>query len=187
MPSGNDLRKGMAVKQKGEVAVVLECHHRTPPKTRAFVQATLRSIRTGKSFDTRFSSTEKVDVIPLDHRKMEYSYRDGDDFVFTDPETYEPMTVTLDLVGNAVDYMVENCPVQITCIEGNPAVLEMPSAVVLSETNAPDGVKGDSTTNGMKTVTLETGKTIQAPLFIKMGERLKVDTRDGKYMERVNK
>ena len=187
MPSGTDLRRGMAIKHKGEVTVVLECHHRTPPKTRAFVQATLRSIRTGKSFDTRFSSTEKVDVIPLDHRKMEYSYRDGDDFVFTDPETYEPMTVTPDLVGNAVDYMVENCPVQITFIEGNPAVLEMPSSVVLSVTNAPDGVKGDSTTNVMKTVTLETGKTIQAPLFIKTGERLKVDTRDGKYMERVNK
>ena len=187
MPSGNDLRKGMAVKHKGEVAIVLECHHRTPPKTRAFVQATLRSIRSGKSFDTRFSSTEKVDVIPLDRRKMEYSYRAGDDFVFTDPETYEPMTVTLDLVGNAVDYMVENCPVQITFIEGNPAVLELPSSVVLTVTNAPDGVKGDSTTNVMKTVTLETGKTIQAPLFIKMGERLKVDTRDGKYMERVNK
>ena len=187
MPSGNDLRKGMAVKLKGEVAVVLECHHRTPPKTRAFVQATLRSIRTGKSFDTRFSSTEKVDVIPLDSRKMEYSYRDGDDFVFTDPDTYEPMTATPDLVGDAVDYMVENCPVQITFIEGNPAVLELPSSVVLTVTNAPDGVKGDSTTNVMKTVTLETGKTIQAPLFIKTGERLKVDTRDGKYMERVNK
>ena len=125
-------------------------------------------------------------MIPLAPRKMEYSYRDGDDFVFTDPETYEPMTVTLDLVGNAVDYMVENCPVQITFIEGNPAVLELPSSVVLTVTNAPDGVKGDSTTNVMKTVTLETGKTIQAPLFIKMGERLKVDTRDGKYMERVN-
>lgn len=187
MPLGNDLRRGMAIKHKGEVAVVLECHHRTPPKTRAFVQATLRSIRTGKSLDIRFSSTEKVEVIPLDHRKMEYSYRDGDDFVFTDPETYEPMTVTLDLVGNAVDYMVENCPVQITFIEGNPAVLELPSSVVLTVTNAPDGVKGDSTTNVMKTVTLETGKTIQAPLFIKTGERLKVDTRDGKYMERVNK
>jgi elongation factor P len=155
----------MAVKHKGEVAVVLECHHRTPPKTRAFVQATLRSIRTGKSFDTRFSSTEKVDVIPLNRRKMEYSYRDGE----------------------AVDYMVENCVVEITFIEGNPAVLELPSSVVLTVTDAPEGVKGDSTTNVMKTVTLETGKTVQAPLFIKNGERLKIDTREGKYMERVNK
>tara|TARA_B100001142_G_scaffold263990_1_gene267445 strand:+ start:386 stop:949 length:564 start_codon:yes stop_codon:yes gene_type:complete len=187
MPSGNDLRKGMAVKHKGEVAIVLECHHRTPPKTRAFVQATLRSIRTGKSLDTRFSSTEKVDVIPLDRRKMEYSYRAGDDFVFTDPETYEPETIIPELVGDAVDYMVENCEVEITFIEGNPAVLELPSSVVLTVTDAPEGVKGDSTTNVMKTVTLETGKKIQAPLFIKNGERLKIDTREGKYMERVNK
>ena len=92
-----------------------------------------------------------------------------------------------DLVGDAVDYMVENCPVEITFIEGNPAVMVLPSSVVLTVTNAPEGVKGDSTTNVMKTITLETGKTIQAPLFIKTGERLKVDTRHGKYMERVNK
>ena len=84
----------MAIKHKGEVAVVLECQHRTPGNLRAFVQATLRSIRTGKSFDIRLSSTEKIEVVPLDHRKMEYSYRDGDDFVFTDPETYEPVTIT---------------------------------------------------------------------------------------------
>ena len=187
MPLGNDLRRGMAIKHKGEVAVVLECHHRTPPKTRAFVQATLRSIRTGKSLDIRFSSTEKVEVIPLDHRKMEYSYRDGDDFVFTDPETYEPVNVSPDLVGDAVEFMVENCPVDITFIEGNPAIVELPASVVLTVTEAPEGVKGDSTTNVMKTVTLETGKTIQAPLFIKTGERLKIDTQEGRYMERVNK
>ena len=187
MPSGNDLRKGMAIKHKGEVAIVLECQHRTPGNLRAFVQATLRSIRTGKSFDIRLSSTEKIDVVPLDHRKMEYSYRDGEDFVFTDPETYEPVTVTPELVGSAVDYMVENCIVEITFIEDNPAVIELPSSVVLTVTDSPEGVKGDSTTNVMKTITLETGKKIQAPLFIKTGERLKVDTREGKYMERVNK
>jgi elongation factor P len=118
---------------------------------------------------------------------MEYSYRDGEDFVFTDPETYEPETIIPELVGDAVDYMVENCEVEITFIEGNPAVLELPSSVVLTVTDAPEGVKGDSTTNVMKTVTLETGKTVQAPLFIKNGERLKIDTREGKYMERVNK
>ena len=162
----------MAIKHKGEVAVVLECQHRTPGNLRAFVQATLRSIRTGKSFDIRLSSTEKIEVVPLDHRKMEYSYRDGDDFVFTDPETYEPVTITPDLIGDAVDYMVENCLVEVTFIERNPAVVELPSSVVLTVT---------------KTITLETGKKIQAPLFIKNGERLKVDTREGKYMERVNK
>lgn len=177
----------MAIKHKGEVAVVLECQHRTPGNLRAFVQATLRSIRTGKSFDIRLSSTEKIEVVPLDHRKMEYSYRDGDDFVFTDPETYEPVTITPDLIGDAVDYMVENCLVEVTFIEGNPAVVELPSSVVLTVTDAPEGVKGDSTTNVMKTITLETGKKIQAPLFIKNGERLKVDTREGRYMERVNK
>ena len=92
-----------------------------------------------------------------------------------------------DLIGDAVDYMVENCLVEVTFIEGNPAVVELPSSVVLTVTDAPEGVKGDSTTNVMKTITLETGKKIQAPLFIKNGERLKVDTREGKYMERVNK
>src|SRR5437899_12242819 len=99
MPTANDLRRGMAINYNGDVAVVLDSQHRTPGNLRAFVQATLRSIRTGKSSDVRFSSTEKIEVVPMVTRKMEFSYKDGDDYVFSDPENYETVTLSTETVG----------------------------------------------------------------------------------------
>src|SRR5690349_2374296 len=114
MASANDIRKGMAINYNGEVSVVLETQHRTPGNLRAFVQATLRSIRTGKSSDVRFSSTEKIDVVPMMTRKMEFSYKDGDDYVFSDPETFETVNLPPELVGDAKNYLVENAQVTMT-------------------------------------------------------------------------
>lgn len=185
MPTANDIRKGMAINYNGDIAVVLDMQHRTPGNLRAFVQATLRSIRTGKSFDVRFSSTEKIDVVPLTTRKMEFSYMDGQDFVFTDPETFEMINLTPELVGDAKNYLTENAPATVTFVDEKPIQVELPSSVALTVTEAPEGVKGDSANNVMKTITLETGITVQAPLFIKTGERIKIDTRTGKYMERA--
>src|SRR3954452_23536087 len=105
MPTANDLRRGMAINYNGDVAVVLDSQHRPPGNLRAFVQATLRSIRTGKASDVRFSSTEKIEVVPLTTRKMEFSYKDGDDFVFSDPETYETVTLNPEVVGDAKSYL----------------------------------------------------------------------------------
>src|SRR5438128_5981826 len=102
MPAANDLRKGMAILYNGDVAVVLDTQHRTPGNLRAFVQATIRSIRSGKSTDVRFSSTEKVDVVPMMTRKMEYSYKEGADYVFSDPNTYDTVILAPDLVGDAI-------------------------------------------------------------------------------------
>ena len=175
----------MAINYNGDVAVVLDSQHRTPGNLRAFVQATLRSIRTGKSSDVRFSSTEKIDVVPMMTRKMEFSYKDGQDFVFSDPEDYETVTLSADLVGDAKDYLVENAPVTVTFVEDKAVSIELPSSVVLMVSDAPEGVRGDSANNVQKAVTLETGITVQAPLFIKTGEKIKIDTRTGKYMERA--
>src|ERR1044071_9622222 len=116
MASANDLRKGMAINYKGDVAVVLETQHRTPGNLHAFVQATLRSIRTGKSSDVRFSSTERIDVVPMMTRKMEFSYKDGDDYVFSDPETYETTNLPPEIVGDAKNYLVENGSVTVTFV-----------------------------------------------------------------------
>jgi elongation factor P len=185
MPAANDLRKGMAILYNGEVAVVLDTQHRTPGNLRAFVQATLRSIRTGKSSDVRFSSTEKVEVVPMVTRRMEFSYKDGEDFVFSDPETFETVTLSPELVGDAKNYLVENAPVTVTFVEEKAVSIELPASVALAVSDAPEGIRGDSANNVQKTVTLETGITVQAPLFIKTGERIKVDTRTGKYMERA--
>jgi elongation factor P len=185
MATANDLRKGMAISYNGEVAVVLDTQHRTPGNLRAFVQATLRSIRTGKSSDVRFSSTEKVEIIPMMTRKMEFSYKDGEDYVFSDPDNYETVNLPPEIVGDGKNYLVENATVTVTFVDDKAVEVELPSSVVLKVTDAPEGIRGDSANNVQKAVVLETGITIQAPLFIKTGEKVKVDTRSGKYMERA--
>ena len=185
MATASDLRRGMAINYNGDISVVLDFQHRTPGNLRAFVQATLRSIRTGKASDVRFSSTEKIEPIPMMTTKMEYSYKDGEDYVFTDPESYETVTLAADLVGEAKDFMVENAPVTVTFVEEKAVSVEIPSSVILTVTDAPEGVRGDSANNVQKAITLETGIVVQSPLFIKTGEKIKIDTRTRKYMERA--
>jgi len=175
----------MALNYNGDVCVVLDSQHRTPGNLRAFVQATMRSIRTGKSSDVRFSSTEKIDVVPMMTKKMEFSYKDGEDYVFSDPETYETVTLAPEIVGEGKNFLVENGGVTVTFVEDKAVSIELPSSVVLTVSDAPEGVRGDSANNVQKTVLMETGISVQAPLFIKTGEKIKIDTRTGKYMERA--
>jgi elongation factor P len=175
----------MAINYNGDISVVLDTQHRTPGNLRAFVQASLRSLKTGKSADVRFSSTEKIDVVPMQTRKMEFSYKDGDDFVFSDPENYETVTLAPEMVGDAKNYLVENGVVTVTFVDDKAVSVEIPPSVVLTVTDAPEGVRGDSANNVQKAIIMETGITVQAPLFIKTGEKIKIDTRTGKYMERA--
>ena len=185
MATANDLRRGMAINYNGDICVVQDSQHRTPGNLRAFVQASLRSIRSGRSSDVRFSSTEKIDVVPMMTRKMEFSYKDGSDYVFSDPENYETVTLPPEIVGDGKNYLVENASVTVTFVDEKAVSIEMPSSVVLTVSDAPEGIRGDSANNVQKTVVMETGITVQAPLFIKTGEKLKIDTRTGKYMERA--
>jgi elongation factor P len=175
----------MAVVLNNDVSVVLETIHRTPGNLRAFIQVSLRSIKTGKTAELRFSSNERVEIIPMMTKKMEFSYKDGQDYIFTDPETYETINLTPELVGDAKNFMTDNAVVTMTLIDDKPVSIELPSSVILTVTEAPEGIRGDSANNVQKTITLETGITLQAPLFIKTGEKIKVDTRTGKYMERA--
>jgi len=185
MATANDLRRGMAINYNGDICVVLDFQHRTPGNLRAFVQASLRSIRTGKSSDIRLSSTEKIEPVPMITTKMEFSYKDGQDYVFTDPTTYETVTLAAELVGDAKNYLVENGEVTVTFVEEKAVTVEIPASVNLTVTDAPEGVRGDSANNVQKAITLETGIVVQAPLFIKTGEKIRIDTRTGKYMERA--
>ena len=185
MATANDLRRGMAINYNGDICVVLDMQHRTPGNLRAFVQATLRSLRTGKSSDVRFSSTERVEPVPMLTKKMEFSYKDGEDYVFTDPESFETVTLVPELIGDSRNFLVENGAVTVTFVEEKAVTVELPPSVVLTVTEAPEGIRGDSANNVQKAVTLETGITVQAPLFIKTGEKIRVDTRTGKYMERA--
>ncbi len=185
MALANDLRKGMAIRYNGNVAIVLEVQHRTPGNLRAFVQAIIRYINTGKSADVRYSSTEKVDLVDVQRQQLEFSYSDPQGFHFIDPDTYDTITLNAELVADSKDYLVENLKVEVLSIEGRPAQVEIPASVTLKVTESADGVRGDSANNVQKPATLETGKVVHVPLFIKEGELIKIDTRTGNYMGRA--
>jgi elongation factor P len=175
----------MAIRYNGNPAIVLEIHHRTPGNLRAFVQCIIRYIGTGKSADIRFSSTEKVDVVETNRQPLEFSYADHQGYHFMDPQTYETITLNEDLVADAKEYLVENLKVEVLSIEGRPAQIELPSSVALKVVESPEGIRGDSANNVQKPATLETGKIINVPLFIKEGELIKVSTSDGTYLGRA--
>jgi elongation factor P len=185
MAAANDLRKGMCIRYNGNPAIVLEVQHRTPGNLRAFVQAIIRYIGTGKSADVRFGSTDKVETVDVNHQKLEFSYKDQQGYHFMDPESYDTITFDEAFVGEAKDYLNENLAVDVLYVEGKAANIELPASVVLKVAESAEGVKGDSANNVMKPAVLETGKTITVPLFIKEGELVKIDTRTGQYMGRA--
>jgi len=185
MSLANDLRKGMAIRYNGNPAIVLEVQHRTPGNLRAFVQAIIRYINTGKSADVRFGSTDKVETVDVSRSQLEFSYKDPQGYHFMDPETYETISLNEDLLKDAKNYLVENLKVEVLSIEGRPVQVDMPSSVIMKVVESADGVRGDSANNVQKPAVLETGLSIQVPLFIKEGELIKVDSRTGAYMGRA--
>ncbi|HEY6207378.1 MAG TPA: elongation factor P [Chthoniobacterales bacterium] len=185
MALANDLRRGMAIKYNGNTAIVLEVHHRTPGNLRAFVQAIIRYINTGKSADVRFGSTDKVEIIDIERKQLEFSYQDRNGYNFMDPETYETITLPDNLIGEAKDYLVENLSVQVLYAQGKPVQIELPASVSLKVVESAEGLRGDTASNVTKPAKLESGKTINVPLFIKEGETVKIDTRTGAYMGRA--
>src|SRR3954469_10468337 len=175
MAAANDLRKGMCIRYNGNPAIVLEVMHRTPGNLRAFVQAIIRYIGTGKSADVRFGSTDKVESVDVNRQKLEFSYKDQQTYNFMDPETYETVSFDETFVGDAKDYLTENLAVDVLYVEGKPASIDLPSSVHLKVTESAEGVRGDSANNVQKPAVLETGLSITVPLFIKEGELVKVD------------
>ncbi|HEV3409518.1 MAG TPA: elongation factor P [Chthoniobacterales bacterium] len=185
MAAANDLRKGQAIKYNGNVAIVLDVQHCTPGNLRAFVQAIIRYINTGKSADVRFGSTDKVELVDVNRKTLEFSYKDQTGYHFMDPETYETVTLQDNLIGDAKDYLTENMKVEVLETEGRPVQVELPSSVQLKVVESPEGLRGDTASNVTKPAVLETGKTVNVPLFIKEGETIKIDTRTGAYMGRA--
>ena len=184
MAAANDLRKGMAIKYNGNAAIVLDVHHRTPGNLRAFVQAIIRYINTGKSADVRFGSTDKVELVDINRTTLEFSYKDKSGFHFMDPSTYETITLQENLLTDAKDYLVENLAVEVLYAEGKAVQVELPASVNLKVIESPEGLRGDTASNVTKPAVLETGKTVNVPLFINEGEKIKIDTRTGNYMGR---
>ena len=185
MPSANDLRKGMAIKYNNDICIVLDMQHRTPGNLRAFVQASLRSLKSGKSSNVRFASTESIEVVSVTTRRLDFSYKDHNGYHFMDPETYETTTLSGEFLGDAAKYLTENLQCALVEVEGKAAELELPPAVDLKVLEAPPGVRGDTATNVTKPAKVETGIEVGVPLFINAGDVVRVDTRTGKYLSRA--
>ena len=150
MAAANDLRKGQAIKYNGNAAIVLEVHHRTPGNLRAFVQAIIRYINTGKSADVRFGSTDKVELVDINRVTLEFSYKDNNGYHFMDPQTYETITLQDNLIGDAKEYLVENLPVQVLYAENKPVQVELPASVNLKVIESAEGLRGDTASNVTK-------------------------------------
>ncbi len=179
------IRNGMIVKIDNEMFVVNDFLHITPGNWRGYVQATLRNLRTGKIIKRRFRSTETIEDVALEPRKLHFLYRDGDHFHFMDLEDYNTVTVSAEVVGTNSQYLTEGLELEAEFHEGNILTLELPTQVSLKVVETAPGVKGDSVSTNTKPATLETGLVVQVPLFVKVGDVVLVDTRTGEYLGRA--
>lgn len=179
------LNRGQCIRYEGDMGVVLNIEHRTPGKGNALIAATIRSLNSGNKKTIRFASSEKVEVVETDRQKLEFSYSDPSGYNFMDLNTYETISLPGDLVGDAKIYMKEGQAVEILFIEGNAVSISLPSTVELKVTESSEGIKGDTANNPTKPATLETGVTVQVPLFIKPNDVLKINTADGSYLGRA--
>jgi elongation factor P len=182
--STNDLKNGMTLNLGGELWTVLQFLHHKPGKGQAVVRTKLRNVKTGSVQERTFKADEKVGLAIVDRREMQYLYREGDHLVLMDNRTYEQLHVPLELVGEAASYLVEGASCLVPMHEGTPIGVELPAAVVLTVRDTEPGLKGDRVSGAMKPATLETGATVQVPLFVGQGDRVKVDTRTGEYLSR---
>ena len=186
MASTNDLKNGLVLNIDGQLWSVVEFQHVKPGKGPAFVRTKLKAVLSGKVVDKTFNAGVKVETANVDKRTMQYLYKEGTDFIFMDSETYEQLHVSTETVGDSAQYMLENQDAVVATHDGVPLYVELPTSVELTISYTEPGMQGDRSTGGTKPATVETGAEIQVPLFITQGERVKVDTRDGSYLGRVN-
>lgn len=188
MPNANitNVRRGQAIRLNNDLCVITELQHKTPPNLRAFVQLSAKSIATGKVTNLRLTPNDTVDLVPLMREEHEYSYTDPDGYHFMHPETFVDVIVPQELAEAVKDYLIENNRYVLLSTDDDTVVsIELPPAIDMLVTESPEGVKGDSTTNVYKAATMETGLIVQVPLFIKEGEKIRVNTADGKYLGRA--
>ena len=186
MATSNDLKNGMVLNIDGQLWAVVEFQHVKPGKGPAFVRTKLKNVLSGKVVDKTFNAGISVETANVDKRDMQYLYRDGDDWVFMDSETYDQYPLSDTVVGDAAKWMLENQEGIVALHDGVPLYLELPASVELTITYTEPGLQGDRSSAGSKPATLETGVEIKVPLFLETGTKVKVDTRDGSYLGRVN-
>jgi elongation factor P len=186
MATSNDLKNGMVLNMDNQLWAVIEFQHVKPGKGPAFVRTKLKNVISGKVIDRTLNAGVKIEVATVDKREMQYLYSDGEGYVFMDTKDFDQMTLTSELVGDALNYLLENQQAIVAIHEGNPLYIDLPASVELTITYTEPGLQGDRSSGGTKPATLETGITVQVPLFIKQDEKVLVDTRTGAYLGRAN-
>ena len=186
MLSTKDFRKNLKIEIDGEPYVIVKCQHVKPGKGVAFVKTRIKSLVDGKVLDENFRSGDKVDAPDLESRDMQYLYREEHHFIFMDTDNYEQVRLNHEAVEEALPFLKDNLEVQVLFHKGLPINLEMPTFVVLEVTQTEPGFAGDTAQGATKAATLETGHTVEVPLYMETGEKVRVDTRTGEYVERVN-
>ncbi len=186
MASTADIKNGVVIKIDGQLWSVVEFQHVKPGKGGAFVRTKLKNVVTGKTVDKTYNAGTKIEIENVDRRDFTYLYNDGDSFVFMDTTDYDQINVPAAVVGDAANFLLENQQVTIALNNGNPLYVDLPASVVLEITYTEPGLQGDRSSAGTKAATVETGYEIQVPLFLETGTKVKVDTRTGDYLGRVN-
>ncbi|TDN92948.1 elongation factor P [Microbacterium sp. BK668] len=186
MASTADIKNGVVLNIDGQLWSVVEFQHVKPGKGGAFVRTKLKNVVSGKVVDRTYNAGAKIEIENVDRRDFTYLYNDGEGFVFMDVADYDQLTVPAATVGDAKNFLLENQQVQIALNNGNPLYIELPASVVLEITYTEPGLQGDRSSAGTKPATVETGYEIQVPLFLETGTKVKVDTRSGDYLGRVN-
>ena len=186
MATTNDLKNGLVLQLDNGLWQVVEFQHVKPGKGPAFVRTKMKHVLTGKVVEKTFNAGVKIETANVDKRDMQYLYRDGDDFIFMDTATYDQVTISPAVVGEAEHFLLENQNGIVALHDGEPLYVELPASVELVIEHTDPGVQGDRSTGGTKPARLETGYEIQVPLFIDSGTKVRVDTRDGSYLGRVN-
>ncbi|SDB94074.1 translation elongation factor P (EF-P) [Raineyella antarctica] len=185
MASTNDIKNGMILDLDGQLWQVLWFQHHKPGKGNTVVRTKIKNIMSGKIVDKTFNSDTKVDTATVDRRDMQYLYNDGENYVFMDVTSFEQFELRPETVGDAKDFLLEENTANVAIHEGIPLYIELPASVEMEITYTEPGLQGDRSTGGTKPATLQTGRQIQVPLFLNVGDRVKVDTRTGDYLGRL--
>ncbi len=185
MPSTSDFRPGLVIKYNNELWTVVEFQHVNPGNWRAFVRTKLKNVKSGKVIENRFRAGEAIEIIRIERKEYQFLYRDGSGYVFMDKETYEQLAVQEDQIGDGAQFLKDGESVDILFNGNEITGIELPITVDLQVTETVPGVRGDSANAGTKPATVETGATVNVPLFINEGDLVKIDTRTGEYIERV--
>ncbi len=186
MATSNDIKNGSVLNLDGNLWTIIDFQHVKPGKGGAFVRTKMKNVMSGKVVDKTFNAGTKVEFETVDRREMQYLYNDGTDFIFMDPDTFDQIPVTPQIMGDAKDFLLENSNALIGSHDGSPIFIELPASVVIEVTYTEPGLQGDRSSGGTKPATLETGREIQVPLFLEAGTKVKVNTGTGEYLGRVN-